>query len=115
MRTSKLEDKYIVKRNKICNQCTLLRSQGEEGVLLYLDKVEEIIRACDKLLLTWKTHGPPLGDRKVKETMYRTISKTADELEQWRDNLSTDDTLTSLTLIETSLDEIREMDSAILV
>jgi len=46
--------------------------------------------------------------------MYRTISKTADELEQWRDHLSTDDTLTSLTLIETSLDEIREMDSAIL-
>jgi len=46
--------------------------------------------------------------------MYRTISKTADELEQWRDNSSTDDTLTSLTLIETSLDEIREMDSAIL-
>jgi len=114
MRTSKLADKYIVKRNKIRNQCTLLRSQGEEGVLFYLDKVEEIIRACNKLLLTWKTHGPPLGDCKVKETMYRTISKTADELEQWRDNSSTDDTLTSLTLIETSLDEIRVMDSTIL-
>jgi len=28
-----------------------------------------------------------------------------------RDNSSTDDTLTSLILIETSLDEIREMDS----
>jgi len=83
-------------------------------VLLYLDKVEEIIGACDKLLLTWKTHGSPLGDRKVKETMYRTISKTADELEQRRDNLSTDDTLTSLPLIETSLEEIRAMDSAIL-
>jgi len=69
MRTSKLADKFIVKRKKIHNQCTLLRSQGEEGVLLYLDKVEEIIRACDKLLLTWVTHGPPLGDRKVKETM----------------------------------------------
>jgi len=92
-----------------------LRSQGEEGVLLHFDKVEEIIRACDKLLLTCKTHGPPLGDRKVKETMYRTISKTADELEQWRDHSSTDDTLTSLTLIETSLHEIRVMDSAILV
>jgi len=115
MRTSKLEDKYIVKTNQIRNQCTLLISQGQEGVLLYLDKVEEIIRACDKLLLTWKTHGPPLGDRKVKETMYRTISKTVDELEQWRDNSSTDDTLTSLTLLETSLDEIRVMDSAILV
>jgi len=114
MKTSKLADKYIAKRNKLRNQCTLLRSQGEEGVLLYLDKVEEIIGACDKLLLTWKTHGSPLGDRKVKETMYRTISKTADELEQRRDNLSTDDTLTSLPLIETSLEEIRAMDSAIL-
>jgi len=37
------------------------------------------------------------------------------ELEQWRDNSSTDDTLTSLTLIQTSLEEIRAMDSAILV
>jgi len=35
------------------------------------------------------------------------------ELEQWREN--SDDTLTSLTLIETSLKEIRAMDSAILV
>jgi len=102
--------KYIVKRNKIRNQCTLLWSQGEEGVLFCLDKVEEKIRACDKHLLTWKTHGPPLGDRKVKEIMYQTISKTADELEQRRDNSRTEDT----TLIETSLDEIRVMDSAIL-
>jgi len=115
MRKSKLENKYMVKRNKILNQCTLLRSQGEEGVLLYLDKVEKIIRACNKLLLTWKTHGPPLGDCKVKETMYRTISKTADEIEQLRDNSSTDDTLTSLTLIKTCLDGISVMDSAILV
>ena len=115
MKTSKLADKYIAKRNKIRNQCTLLRSQGEEGVLLHLDKEEEIIRVCVKLLLTWKTHGSPLGDHKAKETMYGTISKTADELEQWRDNLSTDNTLTSLTLIETSLEEIRAMDSAILV
>jgi len=84
-------------------------------VLLHLDKEEEIIRVCVKLLLTWKTHGSPLGDHKAKETMYGTISKTADELEQWRDNLSTDNTLTSLTLIETSLEEIRAMDSAILV
>ena len=111
MKTSKLADKYIAKRNKIRDQCTLQRSQGEEGVLLYLDKVEEIIRACDKLLLTWKTHGSLLGDRTVKETMYQTISRTADEL----DNLSTDDTLISLTLIETFLEEIRAMDSAILV
>ena len=84
-------------------------------MLLYLDKVEEIIRACDKLLLTFKTHGPPLRDRKVKETMYPTISKTADELEQWRDNSSTDNTPTSLTLIETSLDEIRVIESDMLV
>jgi len=47
--------------------------------------------------------------------MYQTIIKMADELEQWRDNLNTGDTLTSLTLIETSLDEIRVMDFAILV
>jgi len=38
----------------------------------------------------------------------------ADELEQWRNNSSTDDTLTSSTLIKTSLDEIKEMDTAIL-
>ena len=114
MRTSQPADKYIVKRNKIRNQCTLLRNQGEEGVLFYFDKLKEIMSACDKLLFTGRTHGSPLGDRKVKETMYLTISKTVDKLEQWRDNSSTDDTLTSLTLIETSLDEIREMDSAIL-
>jgi len=39
----------------------------------------------------------------------------ANELVQWRDNSNTDDTLTSLTLIQTSLDEIRVMDSAIVV
>jgi len=116
MTTSKLADKYIVKRNKIRNQCTLLRSQEEEGVVLYLDKVEETIRACDNLLLTWKTHGSPLGDHKVKETMHRMLSKMTDELEQWRDSSSTDDTLTSLTPIDTVtfLEEIRTMDSAIL-
>ena len=86
----------------------------EDGVVFFLDKVEETIRACDNLLLTWRTHGSPLGDRTVKETMYRMSSKTIDELEQWRDNSSTDDTLTSLTSIETSLEEIKEMDSAIL-
>ena len=83
-------------------------------MVFFLGKVEETIRACDNLLLTWKTHGSPLGDRKVKETMYRMISKTIDELEQWRDNSSADDTLTSLTSIETSLEEIKEMNSAIL-
>jgi len=114
MTTSKLADKYIVKRNKIRNQYALLRGQVKDGVVLYLDKVEETIRACDNLLLTLKTHGSPLGDRKVKETMYRMISETIDELEQWRDNSSTDDTLTSLTSIETSLEEIKETDSAIL-
>ena len=86
----------------------------EEGVLFYLGKLEEIMRACDNLLRTWRTHGSPLRDRKVKEIMYRTISKTADELEQWKDNSSTDDTLTSLNLIETSMDEIRDMDTPIL-
>jgi len=49
----------------------------------------------------------------VKETMYQTIFKTTDELEQWRENSSTVDTLTSLTQIETSLDKIRKMDTAI--
>jgi len=39
----------------------------------------------------------------------------ADELEEWRDDLKTGDTLTSLILIETSLDEIRVMDFTILV
>jgi len=81
MTTSKLADKYIVKRNKIRNQCTLLRDQVEDGVIAYLDKVEETIRACDNLLLTWKTHGSPLGDRKVKEIMYKMISQTIDELD----------------------------------
>ena len=33
MRTSQLADKYIVKRNKIRNQCTLLKNQGEEGFI----------------------------------------------------------------------------------
>jgi len=95
MRTSQLAEKYIVKWNKIRN-CTLLRNQDKEGVLFYLDKSEEIMRACHKLLRTWRTHGSPLGDCKLKVTMYRTISKTADELNQWRNNSSTDDTLTSL-------------------
>ena len=36
------------------------------------------------------------------------------EIEQWRENSSTDDTLTSLTSIETLIAEIREMNHAIL-
>jgi len=60
----------------MCLPEDLLKNQGEEGVQHYLDKLEELMRACDKLLRTWITHGYPLGDRKVKETMYHTISKT---------------------------------------
>jgi len=86
----------------------------EDGVVLFLDKVEETTRACDNLLPTWKTHGAPQGDRKVKETMYRMASSILEEIEQWRDNSSTDDTLNSLTSIETFLEEIKEMSSAIL-
>ena len=80
MTMSKLADKYSVKRNKIRNQYTLLRGQVEDGVLFFLDKVEETIRACDNLLLTWKT----LGDQKVKETMYRMVSRILEEIDQWR-------------------------------
>jgi len=114
MTTSKLADKYTVKRNKIRNQCTLLRGQVEDGVVFFLDKVEETIRACDNLLLIWRTHGTPLGDRKSKETMYKTVGRILEEIEQWRENSSTDDTLTSLTSIETFLEEIKEMNFAIL-
>jgi len=114
MTTSKLADKYIVKRNKIRNRCTLLRGQVEDGVVFFLDKVEETIRTCDNLLLTWKTYCSPLGDRKVKETMYRMVSRILEKIEQWRENSSTDDTLTSLTSIETFLEEIMEMNFAIL-
>jgi len=70
-------------------------------------KVEETTSACDNLLLTWKTHGTPLGDRKVKETMHRTVSKILEEIEQWRENSSTNETLTSLTSIETFLEDVR--------
>jgi len=104
---SKLADKYTIKRNKIQNQITLLRGQVEVGVVFFLDKVEETINACDNLLLTWRTHGIPLGDRKVKETMYRTVSRILEEIEQWRENSSTDDTLTSLTSIENFLRKSR--------
>jgi len=97
----------------IRNQCTLLKSIGQEGIQHHFDKLEEIITACDKLLRTWKTDGSPLGDRKVEETMFQTISTTADELEQWRENSNTEDTMTSLTQIEISLDTIKEMDATI--
>jgi len=80
MTTSKLADKYTVKRNKIRNQITLLRGQVEDGVVFFLDKVEDTIRACKNLLLNWRTHGTPLGDRKVKETMYKTVSRILEEI-----------------------------------
>ena len=60
-------------------------------MVFFLDKVEETIRACDNLLLTWKTHGSPLGHRKVKETMYRMVSRILEEIDQWRENSSTDE------------------------
>jgi len=46
----------------------------------------------------------------VKEIMSRILT----EIEQWRDNSSTDDTLNSLTLIQTFLEEIREINFVIL-
>jgi len=103
-----------IKRNKIRNQITLLRGQAEDGVAFFLDKVEETINAYDNLLLTWGTHGTPLGDRKVKETIYKTVTRIPEEIEQWRENSSTDDTLSSLPSIETFLEEIHEMNHAIL-
>ena len=83
-------------------------------VVFFLDKVEETTRACDNLLLTWKTHGSTQGDRKVKEIMYSMASRILTEIEQWRENSSTDDTLNSLTSIQTFLEEIKEMNFSIL-
>ena len=80
MTMSKFTDKYTIKRNKIRNQITLLRGQAEDGVAFFLDKVEKTINACDNLLLTWGTHGTPLGDRKVK-TMYKTVTRILEEIE----------------------------------
>ena len=114
MTMSKLTDKYTIKRNKIRNQITVLRGQTEEGVAFFLDKVEETINACDNLLLTWRTHGTPLGGRKMKETMHKTVTRILEEIEHWKDNSNTDDTLTSLTSIETPIEEIREMNHSIL-
>jgi len=110
----KLTDKYITKRNKIRNQTTLLRGQTEQGAAFFLDKIEETINTCDNLLLTWRTHGKLLGDRKVKEIMYETATKILEEIEQWRDNSSTEDTLDSLTSVETLIKKIHEMNHAIL-
>jgi len=82
MTMSKITDKYTIKRNKIRNQITLLRGQAEDGVAFFLDKVEETINACDNLLLTWRTHGTPLGDQKVKKTMFKTVTRILEEI-QW--------------------------------
>jgi len=41
-------------------------------------------------------------------------TRTLKEIEQWRENSSTDDTLTSLTSVEIFLEEIQEMNHAIL-
>jgi len=71
MKTRQLLDKYTVKRNNIRNHCTLLQSVGEEGIQHYLAKHKEITNAFDKLLHTWEIHGSPLGDRKVKETIFQ--------------------------------------------
>ena len=38
--------------------------------------------------------------------MYKTVGRILEEIERWRENSSTDDTLTSLTSIETFLEEI---------
>jgi len=76
---SKLTDKYTIKRNKIRNQLTLLRGQAEGGVVFFLDKVEGTINAYDNLLLTWRTHSTPLGDRRVRKTMYTTVNKILEE------------------------------------
>jgi len=46
--------------------------------------------------------------------MHNTASRILTGIEQWRDNSSTDDTLNSLTLIQTFLKEIREMNFVIL-
>jgi len=114
MTITKLTNKCTIKRNKIRNQITFLRGQAEGGVAFFLNKVEETINTCDNLLLTWRTHGTPLGDRKVKETMYKTVTRILEEIEHWKDNSSTDDTLTSLTSVETLIESIREMNHAIL-
>ena len=53
-------------------------------------------------------------DRKVKEIMFRMAFNILEEIEQWRENSSTDDILNFLTSIETFLEEIREMNFAIL-
>jgi len=45
--------------------------------------------------------------------MYETVTRILEEIEHWKDNSSTDDTLTSLTSVETLIESIREMNHAI--
>ena len=66
MKTAQLVDRYIEKRNKIRNQCALLKHTGEQGIHHYHDKLEEISRACNKLLRTWTTDGSPLARLKTE-------------------------------------------------
>ena len=60
------------------------------------------------------THGTPLGDRKVKELMWETVNKILEEIDHWKDNSSREDTLDSLTSVETLTIKIQEMNQAIL-
>ena len=46
--------------------------------------------------------------------MYRMVSRMLKEIDQWRENSRTDETLNSLTSIETFLEEIKEMNLTIL-
>jgi len=46
--------------------------------------------------------------------MYKTATRILEEIEHWKDNANTDDTLTSLTSVETLIESIREMNHAIL-
>jgi len=45
--------------------------------------------------------------------MYKTVTRILEEIEQWKENSSTDNTLTSLTSIATLIEKIREMNHAI--
>ena len=56
-----------------------------------------------------------MGDRRVKETIYETVTRILEEIDHWKDNLSTEDTLDSLTSVETLIIKIHEMNHAIRV
>ena len=38
--------------------------------------------------------GSPLGDQKVKQTLSEAITKTSEEMEQWKENANTEETVT---------------------